>query len=131
VGRPADGDDVGHLRNFVEAVKGRKPQGVRVSVLEGHVGSAMCHLPNISYRLGAAGPLSGKGPLGAFEAGADCYERVCQHLKENGVNLEKTPFRMGRVLSFNSETETFVGDAEANRLLRRDYRKPFVVPESV
>jgi hypothetical protein len=38
---------------------------------------------------------------------------------------------VGRVLSLDPRTETFVGDAEANALLRRDYRKPFVVPETV
>jgi predicted dehydrogenase len=129
--RPADGDDVGHLRNFVDAVKSRNPQGVRVSVLEGHIGSSCCHLPNISYRLGTLKPLSTKEPLGAFAAGNECYERICRHLKDNGVSLEKTPFRMGRELTFDPKTETFVGDAEANALLRRDYRKPFVMPETV
>ena len=129
--RPADGDDIGHLSNFVEAVKGCNPQGVRVGVLEGHVGSAMCHLPNISYRLGTPKPLSTREPFGAIAAGNECYDRVCHHLKANGINLDKTPFRMGRVLTFDPRTETFVGDAEADRLLRRDYRKPFVVPETV
>src|SRR5262249_8571997 len=98
---------------------------------EGHLGSACCHIPNISYRLGSPQPLSAKEPLGAFAAGNDCYERVCHHLKANGVNLEKTPFRMGRALTFDPKTETFVGDAEASQLLRRDYRKPFVVPDCV
>lgn len=37
----------------------------------------------------------------------------------------------GRRLSFNAETESFEGDAEANRLLKRDYRAPFVIPEMV
>ena len=125
------GEDVPHFRNFVDAVKSRKPQSVRVSVLDAPLGSAFCHLPNISYRLGSLKALSTKDPLGAFEAGNECYHRVCQHLKDNGLDLEKTPFRMGRELAFDPKTETFVGDAEASQLLWRQYRKPFVVPENV
>ena len=72
-----------------------------------------------------------KDPLDAFEAGNECYHRLCQHLSDNGLDLEKTRFRMGRELKFDPKTETFVGDAAANQLLRREYRKPFVVPENV
>jgi hypothetical protein len=34
-------------------------------------------------------------------------------------------------LTFDPKTETFPGDAEANKLLKRDYRPPFVIPENV
>ncbi len=127
----ARGDDEPHFRNFVEAVKSRKPESLRVGVLEGHLGSGFCHLPNISYRLGTMKPLSTREPFGAFEQGNECYDRVCRHLRENGLDLEKTPFRMGRALTFDPGTETLVGDAEAGALLRREYRKPFVMPETV
>jgi hypothetical protein len=37
------------------------------------------------------------------------------------------------VLSFDPKAERFTGERaeEANKLLRRDYRAPFVVPETV
>jgi predicted dehydrogenase len=37
----------------------------------------------------------------------------------------------GRVLKIDSASESFVGDDDANRLLRREYRSPWVVPETV
>lgn len=37
----------------------------------------------------------------------------------------------GRKLAFDGKTERFVGDEEANRLLKRTYRKPFVAPDVV
>jgi predicted dehydrogenase len=42
-------------------------------------------------------------------------------------------YRLGRTLTFDPKTETFVGDgaSEANRFLTREYRRPFVVPERV
>jgi hypothetical protein len=38
---------------------------------------------------------------------------------------------MGRKLEFDPKTEKFVTDKEADKLLTRVYRAPFVVPENV
>ena len=53
------------------------------------------------------------------------------HLKENGVALDKAQFVMGRELKVDPKSESIVGEPEAARLLTREYRKPFVVPENV
>jgi hypothetical protein len=48
------------------------------------------------------------------------------------VHLGNISYRLGgRKLRFDAKTETFVDDAEANRLLKRDYRAGFAVPEIV
>ena len=47
------------------------------------------------------------------------------------VHLANVSYRVGRTLHFDSKTMTCIGDAEANKLLTRVYRKPFVVPEKV
>lgn len=39
--------------------------------------------------------------------------------------------RLGRGLKFNGATETFINDPEADAMLTRQYRKPFIVPEKV
>ena len=39
--------------------------------------------------------------------------------------------RVGRKLTFNPDTERFAGDQEADRLLTREYRKPYVLPDKV
>jgi hypothetical protein len=44
------------------------------------------------------------------------------------VHLANISYRLGRNLKFNPEKEEFVGDNEANRMLTREYRAPFVVP---
>ena len=38
----------------MEAVKSRKPEMLNAEVLECHLSSSLCHLANISYRLGRA-----------------------------------------------------------------------------
>jgi predicted dehydrogenase len=122
----------GHFRNFIEAVKADNPKLLNAEILEGHLSSALCHLGNISYRLGEPVPFDAtKTPFGKNDAGNETFERMCAHLKENEVDLSKTKYRMGPVLAFDPEKETFPGNEAACKLLRRDYRPPFVVPETV
>jgi predicted dehydrogenase len=47
------------------------------------------------------------------------------------VHLANISYRLGRTLQFDPETYSCKGDAEANRMFTREYRKPFVVPEKV
>jgi predicted dehydrogenase len=43
-----------HFGNFVQALQSRKREMLHAEVTEGHLSSALCHLGNISYRLGRA-----------------------------------------------------------------------------
>jgi predicted dehydrogenase len=45
------------------------------------------------------------------------------------VHLANISYRLGRSLKFDPERQCVVGDDEANGMLRRNYRPPFVVPE--
>jgi len=45
------------------------------------------------------------------------------------MHLANTSYRLGRTLHFDSATMQCKGDPEANRMLTRAYRKPYVVPE--
>jgi len=47
------------------------------------------------------------------------------------IHLANISYRLGRSLEFDPRQGQFLNDSEANALLRRDYRKPFVVPEKV
>jgi len=53
------------------------------------------------------------------------------HLSSLLIHIANISYRLGRSLDFDPETERFVNDEEANRMLRRDYRAPFAVPEKV
>ena len=44
------------------------------------------------------------------------------------IHLANISYRLGRSLDFDPETLTFRGDAEANRMLTREYRAPYVLP---
>ena len=77
-----------HYENFVQAVRTRDASTLNCSIEVGHTSAAMCHLANISYRL-------------------------------------------GRSLEFDPEQERFTNDEEANQMLSRSYRNPFVIPSQV
>ena len=47
------------------------------------------------------------------------------------MHLANISYRVGRTLQWDAKTMTCVGDEEANRLLTREYRAPFVVPHNV
>jgi predicted dehydrogenase len=84
-----EGEDTGpHMANFLKAVKSRNYQDLNADVQIGVTSADLCHLANISYRL-------------------------------------------GRKLAFDPAANRFSSDAEANKMLTRDYRAPYVVPEKV
>ena len=119
-----------HFGNFIKAVRSRKVEDLNADILEGHLSSALCHLGNISYRLGDEQPF-GQTPK-AFAKDKDAgetFERMEQHLKDNKISLDEIKCRVGRKLNLEPTKETFAGDQEANAMLTREYRKGFEVPE--
>lgn len=51
------------------------------------------------------------------------------HISSASCILANLAMQLGRTLTWDSARHQVVGDAEANRLLRRPYRKPWVHPE--
>ncbi len=80
--------DTDHFRNWIAAVRSRKPGDLLAEIEEGHRSSALAHLANIAYRT-------------------------------------------GRTLTFDPKAECFANDPEADKLLTRPYRAPYVVPDEV
>lgn len=77
-----------HFYNFIQAVRASDWMKLNADILEGYLSTAMCHVANISNRV-------------------------------------------GRELIVDTRAEKFLGDEEANSLLARNYRAPFVIPEKV
>ncbi|MBN2139007.1 MAG: Gfo/Idh/MocA family oxidoreductase [Sedimentisphaerales bacterium] len=127
-------EGAGHHENFIKAVRSRKQADLNADILEGHLSSALCHMGNISYRLGKQADrdqvidaLKGNPDM------VDSFERLQEHLLLNGVDVKATPRILGAGLAMNPEKELFEGNLadQANMLLSRNYREPFVVPEVV
>ena len=127
--RPGGGD---HFGNFIAAVRSGRREDLNAEILEGHYSSALCHLGNVSYRLGESAPFNPRTrAFGDNREAVETLERMEEHLRERGVMLDGATYRVGRKLDLDPRTESVVNNAEANRLLFREYRAPFVVPERV
>lgn len=123
----------GIFTNFIEAMRSRRAGALKADILEGHYSSSLCHLANISYRLGKQVPFNRKtGALGDNRVILDTYRALENNLaRANGLRLESKTYQLGRTLKFDPKTERFVDDREADRLLSRQYRKPFEVPDKL
>jgi predicted dehydrogenase len=127
---PGGGD---HFANFIAAVRSRRRADLNADILDGHYSSALCHLANISYRLGEQAPFNPRTrALGDNREATETLARMEEHLSNgNQLRLEGLTCRVGRRLQVEASAERFVRDDEANRLLTRAYREPFTVPNSV
>jgi predicted dehydrogenase len=118
-----------HYGNFLQAVRSRRREGLNGEVLEGHLSSALCHLGNISYRLGRQQAFEPRPNIFANNPVLHNTMVVMEeHLQENGVPLGQTQLTIGRRLTIDAAAERFQQDEEANRMLTREYRQGFVVP---
>lgn len=124
-----------HYQTFLDAVKANDQSQVKASPIDGHLSAALCHLGNISYQVGSQRPMNEVAvPFGVSDhVGNETYLGLCEHLEANGVDPEKTEMGVGPELSFDPEKERFQGAFadEANALLTRAERAPFVVPTKV
>ena len=125
---------VGHHQNFIDAVRSRKVSDLNSDIEKGHISSALCHMGNISHRIGKKMPVDNiKNAIGDNADLMDSFERMLEHLKANEVNLTKEPITIGPMLTMDTRKEKFVGQHSdlANMLVKRNYREPFVIPENV
>lgn len=53
------------------------------------------------------------------------------HLSSGLAHLGNIAYKLERVLNFNPSSETFINDPEADKMLTRNYRKGFEVPDQV
>jgi predicted dehydrogenase len=124
--------ELAHLAAFLAGARSRKAGDLAAEALEGHRSTACCHMANVSHRLGKqSSPEAVRGAITGSVEMVDAFERCRDYLRENGVDLDATPATLGPWVSLDPERGCFVGDFAdaANGLSRREYRRPYVVPE--
>jgi predicted dehydrogenase len=125
-------DASGHHGNWIAAVRSRRRKELNAEILEGVLSADLVHTGNISYRLGAhKRPAQIKEALQSDKALAESFDRMANHLDANGVDISQDNLQLGVPLNFEVGKERFTGNEDANGLLSRQYRAPFVVPEKV
>jgi predicted dehydrogenase len=123
-----------HFGNFVKAVRSRKKEDLNADIQEGFLSSALCHMGNISYRLGQQ---TSKGQIlerlkdvKMADNAQETLDRTIEHLASNKVKIDgDAKLQCGQFLKFDPKQCKFA-DAKANDMLSREYRAPFVVPSA-
>jgi len=129
-----EGERINSITNFVKAVRSRKEEDVRTTIREGHLSTALCHMGNISYRVGKEVSVEEVNEIVKKDTVVmDAFERTRKHLLANGIDLNKMSIVLGPKLDMDSSKEKFVGRFadQANKYLSRDYREPFVIRAQV
>jgi len=124
----------GHHQNFIDAVRSRKASDLNADIEEGHISSALCHMGNISYRLGKTMAVDEIKEMIKSNADLlDSFEWMLKHLEANEVDITPTGATISPMLTMDPKKEQFVGQYSdwANMLIKRNYREPFVVSDQV
>ena len=131
--RAFEGKSENHFANFLKAVRSRKPTDLNAEILEGHQSTALCHIANISFRLGTETTLSEiprkLGSIKDQDEARETLNRTQRHLSEAGVDIEAVKMTVGKHLRIVPGKEQFIDNPQADALLAREYRTPFVVPK--
>ena len=132
-----------HFANFVAAVKSGDPRALAAGIAEGVQSTALCHLGNISYRLGGECSFDGIASRLAERTAAEGAEtlvaRVRGHLAENGCEPATGTIRCGPWVdsvagratdaeALTADSGPVLADPRARALERLDYRPPFLLP---
>ncbi|MEX2216482.1 MAG: Gfo/Idh/MocA family oxidoreductase [Phycisphaeraceae bacterium] len=119
-----------HVGNFVDCVRSRKREDLNADIEEGHLSSALCHTGNIAHRLGTKMTADQiKDYVKGSPEYTDSYERMADHLGKNGIDIKGKTMTLGPWLEMDGKAETFKNNAAASKLLTREYRKGYEVPD--
>lgn len=130
---PGDGGAT-HQANFIDAVRSRKVEDLRADIQVGHTSAILCHMANVSYLLGRRlPPESIIASVKENSLVVDAAERTLAHLESNEIDLNADPVCMGPMLTWDAGRGVFTGDmaSDANMLLTRNYRAPYLIPDAV
>ena len=102
-------DGHGHRVNWLKAIADGRPGDLNAPLREGHISSALCHLGNASHLAGATTtPDEVAETIAATPSALAAYEKLTDHLAENGIDLAETPLTFGpptRVAEANAQPE--------------------------
>ncbi len=117
-----------HFENFIHAVRSGKREDLNAEIEEGHRSTAICHVGNISYRLGRRASLEAQQKqLGELACWRQMHERYVNYLHDIGVCAGLST--LGPWLECDAANECIKNNPKANEIVRGFYRPPFVVPK--
>jgi hypothetical protein len=131
VGQEAKLVSGGAFGSFIDSVRNRRVEDNNAPAETAHYSSALCHLGNISYRLGKLASFDEKLEWAKNGFVEDAFNTLVENLRSVDIRLGETAYLAGPALAFDAGKEQFLMNDEANALLTRPEREPFVVPKMI
>jgi len=128
-------DGVSHQQNFIDAIRKDQPSLLIAPAQVGHDSTTWSNLINIASRVPvvtSAEPRKvSKDKIIGAESAATILEQMHTVVSINDPRHTADGLQLGPTLQFDSDSGQFIGEhsADANKMLRREYREPFAVPE--
>lgn len=117
-----------HFANFIKALRSGKREDLNAEILEGHISTNICHVGNISYRLGQVASVDQqRKQVGDIPCWREMFERYVQYVE--GIGVDPNTSILGPWLECDNENECIKDNPKANEIVKGYYRPPFVVPE--
>jgi len=117
-----------HFVNFIEAVRNGKPKHLRAEIEEGYISTATVQTANISHRMGKVAPVKQqKAAIEGVGGFGEAFERLQTALKHHKIDPNTAV--LGPWLDIDRDRQCVKGDDKAGKLVRGQYRKPFIVPD--
>ena len=135
IARDNDGKEVqkfsgggNHFVNFIDAVRKGDRSVLNADVEVGHRSTAVCHVGNVSYRVGEVAPVEKqRAAVRDVPLFNEMYDRYLEHLAANEIDPNTSI--LGPWLEVDREHECFKDHAKANEIAHGWYREPYVVPD--
>lgn len=123
-----------HKSNFFNAIRANDRTLQNAEIEMGHQSTAMCHLANIAWRIGAQSSIDEvREAAKSNEDAVNTIDSMAKQFAANKIDFKKMPLIAGPKLTYDNKKERFTGahSDKANKFIRNANRKEFTVPEKV
>ena len=124
-----------HFVNFIAAVRRGRREDLNAEIEVGHVSTAVCHMGNISYRVGrVASTQEQRAAVEMMPDWKEMHDRFVAHLEAHEINVDSATLGPWIEIDQQNEGADISGcgaadPAAVDQLVRGFYRQTYVVPD--
>ena len=125
-----EGGNHHHQANFIDAIRHDHSSRLRADVQIGHQSCTWCNVANICHRIASRSWEDVSRERSEDPLWQDAAKTIQQFIPTDSVAATQE-IRFSELMSFDGDQQRFTGPqaGAANRLLRREDRAPFIIPD--
>lgn len=128
--KPPGSKSVCMFKNFIDAVRAGDPSKLISPFVAGHQSCSLIHYGNASYRVGLPVPFGSAEARPKSTSAQSTFNTIRENLAIVKFNPTDRQYQLGPELKIDPITARFTNDTNANGLLTREYRKPYLFSQT-